>query len=460
MNQLYGRLPIFAQNLACGWAGRIRAHQRFTPYFRDTLAEWEDSRQGPSEALREIQRTRLHRLVERCRRHVPQHRNLPPTSEARDPREAISRTLKGIPPLDKADYAARPRDFVARDIPRRRLRSGQTSGTTGTALPLWYTPETLAEEYATVWRLRRACGVELDDPHLSFGGQISVPVGQTRPPFWRTNGYGRQILFSLYHMSPENLPAYVEAIHSSPARYAQGYPSSLHLIGRAMLEMGRPLPPGRLAAVFTSSESLLAFQRETIEAAFGAPVRDRYGTSEFAVSMTECPEGRLHVDMEFCIVEVEPVEETDEWVRGPLLVTGLGNDATGFLRYRIGDVGTQRKRPCPCGRPGDAFENVDGRIEDSVVTPDGRSIGRLDHIFKAQVDVAEAQILQETREAIEVRVVPRASWSEASARSLNKEIRSRLGEELSVELRLVESIAREPNGKFRAVKSRVGRNRA
>ena len=54
----------------------------------------------------------------------------------------------------------------------------------------------------------------------------------------------------------------------------------------SMLEMGRPLPPGRLAAVFTSSESLLAFQRDTIEAAFGAPVRDRYGTSEFAASMT------------------------------------------------------------------------------------------------------------------------------------------------------------------------------
>lgn len=456
MNRLYARLPIFAQNLTCGWAGRIRANQRFTPYFRNTLAEWEGSQLGPLEALREIQRTRLHRLVERCRRHVPAHRNLPPASDARDPQEALSRTLARIPPLDKQDYAARPQDFVARDIPGRRLRSGKTSGTTGTALPLWYTSETLAEEYATVWRLRRACGVELHDPHLSFGGQIIVPVGQTEPPFWRTNRHGHQTLFSLYHLSPGNLPAYVEAIHSRPARYAQGYPSSLHLIGRAMLEMGRPLPPGRLAAVFTSSESLLAFQRDTIEAAFGAPVRDRYGTSEFAASMTECSEGRLHVDMEFCIVEVEPVEETDDWVRGPLLVTGLGNDATGFLRYRIGDIGTQIKGPCPCGRPGDIFEDIDGRIEDTIVTPDGRSIGRLDHIFKAQRDVAEAQILQETREAIEVRVVPRASWSDASARSLYQEIRSRLGEEIGVELRLVETIPREPNGKFRAVKSRVG----
>jgi len=139
-----------------------------------------------------------------------------------------------------------------------------------------------------------------------------------------------------------------------------------------------------------------------------------------------------------------------------LLVTGLGNDAVGFLRYRVGDVGTRLRRPCACGRPGDVFADVDGRIEDYVVTPDGRRIGRLDHIFKEQFDVAEAQILQGSREAIEVRVVPRASWSQGSARSLRKEIRARLGDEIGVELRLVDAIEREPNGKFRAVKSRVG----
>ena len=35
-----------------------------------------------------------------------------------------------------------------------------------------------------------------------------------------------------------------------------------------------------------------------------------------------------HVDMEFCIVEVEVTEETDEYERGPLLITGLSHDAT------------------------------------------------------------------------------------------------------------------------------------
>ena len=181
--------------------------------------------------------------------------------------------------------------------------------------------------------------------------------------------------------------------------------------------------------------------------------------SEFGVSMTECAEQRLHVDAEFCIVEVEPIEETAEHVRGPLLITGLSLEAAPMFRYRIGDVGTRSKRPCPCGRPGDVFVEVDGRIEDYVLTPDQRPVGRLDHVFKEALDVAEAQILQETTDGIEVLVVPRPSYDESSEQRILKELRARLAEEITIEFRQVSAIAREPNGKFRAVKSRVGQVR-
>jgi phenylacetate-CoA ligase len=162
--------------------------------------------------------------------------------------------------------------------------------------------------------------------------------------------------------------------------------------------------------------------------------------------------------MEFGIVEVEVEETSDQWERGPLLVTGLANYATPLLRYRVGDVGTRAKTPCPCGRPGDVFLDVDGRIEDYVMTPDGRLVGRLDHIFKGQLDIAEAQVVQETKDAIQVRIVRRQTWSAASERSLMKEIRLRLGDAIRVELVYTDAIPRESNGKFRAVKSAVGRS--
>jgi phenylacetate-CoA ligase len=455
---VYRGLPLFAQNLVCTASGYTRFRARFTHHFDAKIAEWEGTVGWSLERLREIQRTRLDLLVNRARQHAPYYRDLPEPSKAKDPSRAIQETLASIPPLEKADYGDEPKSFIARDVPRRRLIRGQTSGTTGTSLPLWCVAETLIEEFATVWRMRRGFGVMNPiDPNLTFNGNIIVPFHQDQPPFWRRSFYDHRTLFSVYHMTPKNLRSYADAVHSLPAEYIEGYPSAIHLIARTLLEMGRPVAPGRIKAVFTSSESLLSFQRKTIERAFGAPVRDRYGVSEKVVSMTECREGSLHVDLEYCIVEVETVTETDDFETGPLLVTGLSNHATPLFRYRIGDVGTRSKHPCPCGRAGDVFLHVDGRIDDYVLTPDGRLVGRLDHIFKAQFDVAEAQIIQISEASIDVLIVPRSSYSNASSRALMREIRARLGTEMKIKIKIRDSIPREANGKFRAVKSEFGR---
>ncbi len=450
---VYDALPVFAQNLACSAAGWLRARERFDRHFHRTLAAWERTGRECDDELRSIQAIRLSDLIDYARVHVPHYCSIPPLVRLREPRDAIASTLAAIPPLEKSVYRDGPLQLLSDAIPRRRWKRGVTSGTTGTALQLWYSEGAISEEYATVWRMRRRYGVNPRDHHLAFGGRMIVPFHTRKPPFWRFDSGLNQTLFSLYHMSPENLPAYVDAVHRSKAVYAQGYPSSLHLVGRAMLDAGRPLPRGRLAAVFTSSETVLAYQRSVIEEACGAPVVDRYGASEFAVSMTACPLGNLHVDMEFCIVEVEIVERGPGWIRGPLLVTGFANRATPFIRYRIGDVGTRLESACPCGRAGDVFESVDGRIEDYIVTPDGRKLGRLDHVFKTLTDIAEAQIVQLTVDRIVVRVVPRPSYSDASRRSLLHELQMRLGDRMEIEIEIVDSIAREPNGKLRAVKS-------
>lgn len=457
MSRLYAALPIFAQDLVCTVAGLRRERQRFTPAFREALSRLEGSILASADAQRSAQAMALRAVVERVRAHVPFYHGLPSPDGATDPETAIAQTLDSIPVLEKDVYRANFDALIARDVPSRRRLRFETSGTTGTSLPVLHTPERLAAWYAVAWRQRRRVGVALGDSHLTFGGQRIVPLSQTRPPFWRRNAAGRQILFSNHHLSPGNLPAYVDAVHAFPARYVQGYPSALHLVARALLEAGRPFPTGRLRGVFTSSETLLDFQRSDLAQAFGAPVFDYYSATEACVAMTGCAEGRLHVDSEFCLVEVEVEESTPAWERGPLLVTALGDDAVPFLRYRIGDVGTRARHACPCGRPGESFLFLDGRIEDYVLTPEGARIGRMDHVFKNQPLVAEAQFLQERADTLVVRLVPRAGFDAAAEERLLAEIRKRVGASLALRVERVETIAREPNGKLRAVKSRVGR---
>ena len=96
------------------------------------------------------------------------------------------------------------------------------------------------------------------------------------------------------------------------------------------------------------------------------------------------------------------------------------------------------------------------RLDDYVVTPSGRLVGRLDHVFKEQWDLHEAQILQHAPDAVTVLIVPRSTYSEASQRKLLSEIHTRLGDDIRVDIRITDRIPREDNGKFRAVKSTLG----
>jgi hypothetical protein len=48
-----------------------------------------------------------------------------------------------------------------------------------------------------------------------------------------------------------------------------------------------------------------------------------------------------------------------------------------LIRYVVGDRATAGdSSPCPCGRPLPTVAHIDGRIDDTLVTRDGRRIGR------------------------------------------------------------------------------------
>jgi phenylacetate-CoA ligase len=139
-------------------------------------------------------------------------------------------------------------------------------------------------------------------------------------------------------------------------------------------------------------------------------------------------------------------------VRGEVIATGFANRAMPLIRYRTGDVATLRKRAgCPCGRSRPIIDELDGRIEDYVITPDGRRVGRMDHVFKDALLVKEAQILQGSSTGIVVRIAPRPGYGADAQARIEREFRARLGRDIGIRFELVEAIPREANGKFRAV---------
>jgi phenylacetate-CoA ligase len=456
LRSLYDQLPVGVQEMLVFAAGWRSYRRRFGARFERLLEELQRSDARSADEVREDQDRRLREIVRWAADTVPYYRERF-RRDGVDP--ASIRGLDDLPRLPlvaKAELRDRPRDFRSQAVADAEVVPGHSSGSTGTALELFHSRDALAWEYAVVWRQRGWFGLRLHDRYAVFGGQSVVPFSQAEPPFWRHDRARGRVLFSLYHMTPANLERYAAELRRPGYRFWQGYPSALALVCGHLLERGIELGEAAPRAVFTSSESLLDFHRDAIAAATGAPVADRYGHAEFAVSALQCPAGSYHVDTEFGAVEILPDEETEDWVRGEVIATGFANRAMPLLRYRTGDVATLRKRgSCPCGRARPILERIDGRIEDYVVTPDGRRIGRMDHVFKDTRGIQEAQIYQPAPDRLVVRLVARTAFDDAARRTLEAELRARVGEGIAIRFEPVAAIPRLPSGKFRAVLSDV-----
>jgi phenylacetate-CoA ligase len=256
---------------------------------------------------------------------------------------------------------------------------------------------------------------------------------------------------SSYHLAPDLIPSYLDAIVRHRPSYVLGYTSALYALAQEALRLGRR--DIRFEVAITNAEPVFDYQRETISAAFECPVRETYGMAEIVGAASECEAGRLHLWPEVGVMEV--VDDFGDAVAagdsGHLICTGLLNEDMPLIRYRLGDRGAAAPQtPCSCARTLPAVARIDGRSDDVLYTTDGRAVGRLDPVFKGRLPIREAQIIQHSLKEVRVRFVPAADFTPASLSELTARLRARLGP-MEIVTEAVEAIPRTDRGKFRAV---------
>jgi phenylacetate-CoA ligase len=138
-------------------------------------------------------------------------------------------------------------------------------------------------------------------------------------------------------------------------------------------------------------------------------------------------------------------------------MTGLCSHAQPFIRYRTGDVVRYAHETCKAGRGLHVIGEVMGRTTDFVVRSDGTIMHALAviYVLRAVDGVAEFKFIQHTERDVEVLVVPSPAWTDAARSHVNAGLVARLGHEVRIAVRLVDSIPPEPSGKYRYVVSRV-----
>jgi phenylacetate-CoA ligase len=368
---------------------------------------------------------------------------------------ALPEILQNWPVLSKEILRENPKAFLADGIRLQAQIIEHTSGSTGKPLTLWMSKDSVRQWYALFEaRWRKWYGLSRHDRWGILGGQMVASFSQTKPPFWVWNAGMNQLYLSSYHLAPKNIAAYLEAIQSHKLIYLLGYASSLYSLAQLALEQGLNIPA--LKAVISNAEPLYAHQREVISKAFQCPVYDTYGLSENICAASECSEGNLHLWPEVGVYEILRDEEdipVEEGETGRLICTGLLNSTMPLIRYEVGDRASIIKSTCACGRFMPILKHIEGRMDDMILTPDGRRIGRLDPVFKADMPIREAQIIQETLDQLCVKVVPALNYTSKVGDDIVARVRDRVGN-MQISIELVDSIPRSANGKLRAVISK------
>ena len=447
---LYHRLPGPLRSAAATLRGAYLRHWRYGAASEHLVSEALERDTWSPDRLRAWRDERLAAVLHRAATRVPYYREYWADRRRRGD-TASWEVLEHWPLVEKDALRAAPQAFVADDRDPRKMFHEQTSGTTGLPLHIWRTRETVTALYALATaRTRRWHDIPEGVAWARIGGQLVTPAAQREPPFWVWNAAMRQLYLSAYHLAPDLLPHYLDALARYRVTYLAGYSSSLHALAQSALETGRT--DLRMTAAFTNAEPLTEDQRRNIGAAFHCAARETYGMAETVAAASECPAGRMHQWPEVGHFEVidEDGGPADQETTGELVCTGLLNADMPLIRYRVGDRGRLGDQtPCPCGRTLPHLAAVEGRTTDVLYTEDGRRVFWLNPVFYG-LPVRESQIVQESLRRVRVFVAPAPGFGTEHRTAVTMRLRERLGP-VDVRVDLVDSVPRSANAKVRAV---------
>jgi phenylacetate-CoA ligase len=450
IDKIYLSSPIWLQQLAIGVWGLGWYHRRYNKFFHQAVRELRSRDFWAAEQFRAYQSARLVEVL-RAAWNSPYYRDVFESSgvtRSTDPWEAMQR----LPVLAKETFRARGKELLTTEKLPGGTRIFNTSGATGTPSAVYFTREFHALQMAVCEaRNVNIGGACYRDRRFMCGGRKVCAYEQTRPPFWRFSPVENLAYASVYHLSPAFLPAYLDFLCEFRPTVVMGYPSALAVIARFALENHRSLPSAKM--VVTLAETLLAQDREAIEKAWRCQVFDRYGSIEACLFAGQCEQGRYHVSPDIGILEL--VDQNGNPVPageiGVVVATGLQNTLQPLIRYRLGDAARSAvDQHCGCGRNTPILECIEGRLDDILYTDDGRQIGRVDHIFKGNIKVREAQVIQTGIATFIINVVPADGFSEQDVGSIIEGMRLHVGN-AEVRVEPVAQIERAASGKFRAV---------
>jgi phenylacetate-CoA ligase len=424
---------------------------------------FERSQWHSAEELLRYQEERLRRIVSQAYYRVPYYQDLFRSLKLRPDDIRTPADLQKLPTISKATLRKEFLRLQATDRRRYHPRLAQTSGSSGEPLRFLLDKPANVLEFVYYWRHWSWAGYRLGTRFAELSSHAfmgeNTPAGQICR-YQRLTG---RLLLSSLSIGPDSVAAYVKALRAYRPKFLKGIASALYYFAFFLQEAG--IRDIWLRGVFSTGEMLLPHQRRMIEQVFHCRVLDSYGHMERTVAISECPQGGLHINPEYGVLELleRPRAGTrngeEAAATADVVGTSLHNLSMPLLRYEVGDVVEVDQNPgtCPCGRAMPRVRRINGRQEDAIIAPDGRVITTLFIVFDKVPGIAHWRVIQDEPDQLRVFVVRTPGYTAFSEEALLHLIERFVGPDMRVPLHYLslEALQRDVTGKFRTIVSRI-----
>jgi len=415
-----------------------------TPY-KKTYYFLQQSQWWTNEQIKKYQWQQLEKLVNHAYEHVPYYQNLFET------RGIVPNDIKSLsdfqhlPFLTKELIQEHEKELKATNYPLSAFEETITGGSTGFPLRFYIEKGVwFATHLAYIRTLLERANCHVMDPSVQITGRMKP---------WEYRPFLRTLVLSSFHMTEKNLAVYVKKISRLTPRYIIGYPSAITLLASYM--KNNALELNRLQAVVCYGETIYDWQREFLEAFFHCRVHGHYGHREQCVLAGTCEKSNMyHLFPEYGFTELidkNGVPVTQENEIGEIVATGFHTSIFPFIRYRTGDLAVFTTQHCECGRHYQLVKNIEGRVQDFVVSKTHRLIpfmGVHHLVAHSSPNVKECQLSQEQEGEIMFHIVKNERFSDDDVRRITTNFQKRFGNEFTVTFQYVDRIPRTSRGKY------------
>ena len=420
------------------------------------LQEMEAADRLSPAGLEELQKRKLQQFIQYCYAHVPYVKTIMQAAGAGPQDIRTPADLAHLPVMTKADVRRRRAEL--RSDRAGKLSSFSSGGSTGEPLIFDISKERVASRVACRQRVSRWWGTSVGDSELALWGS---PLELTRQDWVRSlrdRAMASQLL-SAYELNDATMSRYLDILEQRRFRQIFAYPSAIYLLCRHAQKEGRDLRHLGVKTIFVTSEVLYPYQRELIAQTFGCPVANGYGGRDSGFIAHECPQGGMHLMADTIIAEIVDAEgrPLPPGETGEIVATDLYSQEAPFLRYATGDIGALSTELCPCGRPLPLLAKLDGRSNDSIVTPDGRVMhGQSVVSLLMEVEGIERfRIIQKQVDHFHVQIVRNQSFAPGCEERIRRRWRERLRAQVDLSFEYLDKLPPERSGKFRHIVSEL-----